>query len=209
MNPKYPQIALTQISGFALTKDTAQPKETIDFLVNLVFGSEENYLECWLGSPNSYVLNSDGSITVEMPQDSEGKYVYPCLPYLAGGLTDIFPHSDANLFFSQNGNVTAGSITEAEKYNALFKQFYDSLKNGAVFETPPQYQNINSQTYEANKSFAGKWYADCLKNAITNPDYTVQQAIDEYLGAMLNIGGNQMLDEMNAAIGKKTAYYYG
>ncbi len=209
LNPKYPQIAFTQISGFAMTKDTTQPKETVDFLVNMVFGSEENYLECWLGLQNSYMINSDGSITVEMPQDSHGKYVYPCMPYLAGGLTNIFPHSDANLFFRQNGAVTAESITEAEKYNALSKQFYDSLKNGSVFEIPQQYRNIKSQTYEANKNFTGNWYADCLKNAITNPDYTVQQAIDEYLAAMLNIGGNQMLDEMNAAIGKETAYYYG
>ena len=209
LNPAYPQTAFTITNGFAMTKDTTQPKETLNFFINMLFGSEQNYLECWLGSSENYMLNSDGTITVEMPQDSKGKFVYPCIPDLTGGLSELFPFSDANIFFSQNGVISTEKGTGAGEYNFHFKEEYDSLKNGTVVQIPPSYKIIKSATYDANKDFTDKWFKECFENAITNSDITVQQAIDDYLGSMLNIGGNQMLDEMNAAIGKKTAYYYG
>jgi len=208
LNPTFPQTAFTFTNGFAMTKDTPQPKETINFFVNMLFGSEQNYLECWLGSADNYILNSDGTITVEMPKDSEGKYVYPCTPNLTGGLLNIFPYSDANIFFSQNGVVTMESKTDAGQHNAQFERQYDLLKNGTIVEIPPSLRIIKSVTYNANKNFVDRWYYECFEAAITSSDITVQQAVDDYLGAMLNISGNVMLDEMNAAIGKETTQYY-
>ena len=89
----------------------------------------------------------------------------------------------------------------------------DSLENGSLIKIPPEFQVIQSATYEEKASeVVGKYYM-CLRGAIyypgVEPDKTVQQLVDEYKAAMLELGGNQMLDEMNAAIGKKTAYYYG
>jgi hypothetical protein len=130
------------------------------------------------------------------------------MPNLTGGLPDIFPRSNANIYYSQNGVVDIDSKTEIGKYNAFLKLQYDALKNGAVIEIPLLYQNINSATYDEEINVTGKLFRECFQDAIVSPNKTVQQVVDEYKKAMFELGGNTMLDEMNAAIGKKTAYYY-
>jgi len=218
MNSEYPQALFTNISGFAMTQNTPQPQETINLLVDMLFGSEQNYLQCWLGSSDNYTLNSDGMIIIEMAQDSAGNYVTLGMPNLAGELSDIFPYSNADLLYSKNGVVTTKSKTNAEKYKARLKLLEDSLENGSVVEIPPEYLIISSVTYDADLSDDTKpsdvpsidsmcWQYFYM--AIMNRKRAVQQIVDEYREKMLNRSGNMMLDEMNAAIGKKTAYYYG
>ena len=212
LNPEYPQFANTSVYGFAMTKDTPQPKETINQFLNMLFESKENYLECWLGASDNYVLNSDGTITVIMPQNADGSFTYPPTPNLTGGMSDIFPYSDANVFFSQNGVIGKGSETEAGIQNDRFTLLYDSFKKGLIVEVPAFYQTtVRNNIYTAiNKDpYIKMLYRDCIKNAITSSKRTVQEVVDNYREEMFNLGGNAMLDEMNAAIGKKTAYYYG
>jgi hypothetical protein len=217
LNPEYPQLISTEISGFAMYNDTPQPKETINLLVDMLFGSKENYLECWLGTDN-YILNSDGTLTIKMSTDSAGNAVFPCVPNLTGGLTELFPFSDANIsyLYSQSGDAGTDIGADADAKNkARLTMFSDSLQNGSLVKIPPEYQVIQSATYYANASeVVARYYQDIIMDtiyfpALHNPDKTVQQIVDEYKAAMLALGGNQMLDEMNAAIGKKTAYYYG
>lgn len=212
LNPVYPQFANTAVYGFAMAKDTPQPEETINQFLNMLFGSEENYLECWLGTPDNYVLNSDGTVTVKMPQNADGSFTYPPMPNLTGGMSDIFPYSDANIFFSQNGVVDKGSKTEASIQNDRFTILYDSLKKGLIVEVPSFYQTTilnNVNTAIRNDNYIRILYMDCIKNALTSSTRTVQQVVDDYREEMFNYGGNAMLDQINAAIGKKTAYYYG
>ncbi len=211
LNPEYPQIALTSVDGFAMTKDTPQPKETINQFLNMLFGSKENYLECWLGASDNYVLNSDGTVTVKMPQNADGSFSYPPMPNLTGGMSDIFPYSDANVFFSQNGVIGKGSETEAGIQNDRFTILYDSFKKGSIVEVPAFYQTTifnNINTAVKNDNYIMTLYRDCIKDAMTSSEYTVQQVVDNYRKEMFNNGGNALLDQINAAIGKKTAYYY-
>ncbi len=209
LNPEYPKVAATYRRGFAMTNDTPQPQETVNFIVNMLFGSEQNYLECWLGSPDHYILNSDGSITFKLVKDTKGNYIHPGMPNLAGGLSDIFPYSDANIFYSQDGVIDMETTTSYGKYNSILKQQNDLFKSGAVVEIPLKYFVLHSKAYDARKTDIGLLYSEYFEKAITSSDQTVQQILDEYKAKMFNLGGNQMLDQMNAAIGKKTAYYYG
>jgi len=207
LNPEYPQLISAEVNGFAMAKDTPQPKETVNLLVDILFGSEQNYLDCWLGSEN-YALNSDGTLTIKMAEDSEGNAVPPCVPNLTGGLSDIFPYSEANISYSQTG----GNSADAKNKERL-KLLVDSLANGSLVEIPPEFQTIRSAAFGAMAEKVAGSYHSCIFYAICYPsmypDKTVQQLVDEYKAKMLKRGGNQMLDEMNAAIGKKTAYYYG
>ncbi|HOP11309.1 MAG TPA: ABC transporter substrate-binding protein [Oscillospiraceae bacterium] len=212
LNPEYPQLALTTTRGFAMTKGTPQPKETINQFINMLFGSEDCYLECWLGSSDHYVLNSDGTITVKMPQNADGSYTYPPMPNLTGGLTDIFPYSDANIFFSPNGVIDEEAKAEADEYNDRFTLLYDSFKKGIIVEVPALYSATISKeinTAVNNDLYIQTLYMSCIKSAITSTKYTVREVVDGYREEMLNMGGNALLDKINAAIGKETAYYYG
>ncbi len=214
LNPEYPQVAFTDMKGFAMIKDTPQPRETINFFIDLLFGSEQSYLECWLGSSDSFVQNGDGTITVAMTQDLTDTFVVPAMPNLTGGLSELFPYSYTDIIYSQNGTVATTSEIEAHKAQA--KLLNDSLQNGTVIQLPPEYQIIQSATYNGYTENGSnqynnlyKLYSRCFFDAIRNSDKTVRQIVDEYKAAMHDLGSNQILDEMNAAIGKKTAYYYG
>jgi len=212
LDPEYPQIALTSEYGFVMAKDTPQPEETINQFINMLFGSEESYLECWLGSSDTYILNSDGTVTVKMPQNADGNFEYPPMPNLTGGLTDIFPYSDANIFFSQDGVIDEESKTEADEYNDRFTLLYDSFEKGVIVEVPAFYQTtVKNEISTAinNDHYIQTLYMSYIKSAITSSKYTVQEVVDGYREEMLNLGGNALLDQINAAIGKTTAYYYG
>jgi len=209
LNPEYPQILFTELSGFAMNAGTPQPQETVNLLIDMLFGSEQNYLECWLGSSDNYILNSDGTLTFKMAEDSLGNAVPPCIPNLTGGLSELFPYSDENIIYCSADGYT-DTNTVIAKNKARIKMFSDSLENGSLIEIPPEFQKIKSDTYDKYISAAYKLYYKCFSDAIYMPtEKTVQQILDEYKAAMLELGGNQMLDEMNAAIGKKIAYYYG
>ncbi|HOP12120.1 MAG TPA: M56 family metallopeptidase [Oscillospiraceae bacterium] len=212
LNSEYPQIIVSSVNGFAMTPDTPQPQETVNLLIDMLFGSQENYLECWLGSSDNYTLNSDGTITVNMVQNSDGDYIIPSLPSLTGGLPDIFPYSDADIYYGQDGVIDTSTDTYTGKLNAFLRQKSDAINSGEMIKIPlayQLYQSMKSSTYYENKNAAYKLYLKYFQNAIFDSDQTVQEIVDEYRAAMLELGGNQMLDEMNAAIGKTTAYYYG
>jgi len=210
-NSLCPQVLENFTSGFIMTNETPQPKETIDLFVNMLFGSEQNYLECWLGSSNNYIINSDGTITVKMVQNKDGSYVFPAIPDLTGGLADVFPYSEAKIVYSQDGVITNDSKSTAGRENEYYNTMYDSLEKGTTVKISPVYTMINSVSYYADQKIQNDviyLYEKCIKDAITGTE-SVQQIIEIYRDEMYKLGGNQMLDEMNAAIGKTTAYYYG
>ncbi len=209
LNPEYPQVIFTNTRGFALGKDTPQPQETVNLLIDMLFGSEQSYLNCWLGSPDNYILNSDGSLTIKMAKDSQGKSVQPCTPNLTSGLSQLFPFSDENIIYCPADDTGTDRAALITKNKARIKMFDDSLRNGSLVEIPAEFQRIRSDTFGQYYRDVGNLNFKCCRDAIIDPTQTVQQVLDDYKAKMLALGGNQMLDEMNAAIGKKTAYYYG
>ncbi|HOP10682.1 MAG TPA: ABC transporter substrate-binding protein [Oscillospiraceae bacterium] len=209
LNTAYPRILNNMVDGFVMAKDTDQPQETVDLFVNMLFGSESNYLECWLGSSDNYILNSDGTITIKMVQNADGSYTYPCTPDLTGKLTDIFSYSDANIYYSQDGVVVTDSESDAGEANQYYQTLYNLLQTRGIMKIAPVYSLFSSPSYFSSTKDIRYLYQKCIWEAITDTDYTVQEIVMQYRLDLLNMGGNQMLDEMNAAIGKETAYYYG
>ena len=106
LNQQYPQILGNNVSGFFLPNDMPQPQEAVNLFMDMMFGSEQSYLDCWLGSSDRYIINSDGTITMNMVQNSDESYTAPAMPNLTGGLTDVFPYSKTDILYNQNGVVT-------------------------------------------------------------------------------------------------------
>ncbi|HNX14436.1 MAG TPA: ABC transporter substrate-binding protein [Oscillospiraceae bacterium] len=212
LNQQYPQILENNVSGFFLTNDVPQPQEAVNLFIDMIFGSEQSYLDCWLGSSDRYIINSDGTITMNIVQNSDGSYAVPAMPNLTGGLTDVFPYSKTDILYNQNGVVTNDLKTEAGQKNKEYEMIKDALAKGMVVKVPTAYDFINTSsyntTYDSNNSKIYLLYRQCITDAITNNQTTVEQAVKDYRKAIFNMGGNAMLDEMNAAIGKKTVYYY-
>jgi len=208
LNPSYPQIAQCSTQGYIMTKDTPEPKETVNFLVNMLFGSEQNYLDCSLGLSDNYVLNGDGSITIKLKVNEDGLPINIGMPNLVGTLPGVL-YSEHKIIYEYSGTANPQYAEIFENSNQSNAYVNDAVKKGLACKVPVAYSQIHISKFYENKSVIDSLYLTCIQDAITATDWTVQQIIDDYKEAMLNLGGNFMLDQINAAIGKQTAYYYG
>jgi hypothetical protein len=84
----------------------------------------------------------------------------------------------------------------------------NALNSGLAQKVGLPYSFPISATLNANISDITKAFHDCFVNAISNPDYTVRKALDEYAVAMEKAGAQQVLVEANNAIGKTTTQRY-
>ncbi len=204
LNPAYPQVLGEYVKGYIMTKDTPQPKETLNFLVDMLFGSEDNYFECRFGSPERYSENSDGTLTLHLTEMPDGSYGTPPMPNLVGDLPGLFSGSGGNVYYSRNGVVKDAEVTKA---------YYDSidqaLANGTLTTVPISLRFIRLFDYFISQRDIYRLYLQCINVAVTGEHTPVADIVDEYRTAMYDMGGNELLDAANAAIGKQTAYYYG
>jgi len=209
LNPSYPQLLDSSMTGYFMIKDTPEPEEAANFFVNMLFGSEENYLECSLGLSDNYIVNSDGSITLKLIVNDEGGVDSFPIPNLVGALPGAFPHSNQNFSLEVTGTLTpelAASVERSKQKSALIDS---AVRQGVALKVPFSYQQIYAVRFIEKKADIKYLYFHCVQDAIIDTDYTVQEIVAQYRLDMLNMGGNAMLDEMNTVIGKQTAYYYG
>lgn len=204
LNRAYPQILDEYVKGYVMTKDTPQPKETINLLVDMLFGSEQNYFDCRFGSPEFYSQNSDGTLTVQLAKMPDGSYDTPPMPNLVGNLPGLFPYSDGNLYYNRDG--AAYNSENTKKYYDLIDQ---ALANETAITVPISLRFIRSTDYYLSQRDIYQLYTKCINDAITGVNTSVADIVEEYRIAMFDMGGNEILDAANAAIGKKTTYYYG
>jgi len=205
LNANKPQMVFKSQTGYFLTTDTPQPKETVNLLVDMLFGSEENYLDCWLGSSGNYTLNSDGTITVEKSRSSDGNYVVPARPDLVRYLPDVFDCSQAGIIYSENG-ITDTTVTGSGQYPEVFDQLVD---RHLIQETRSVWGYGKKAAYVyAYQNDIDTLYSTCIKDAITDNSRTVEQIVKTYKKSMLDLGGNSILDMMNSMSCTHAAYYY-
>ena len=197
------------MTGYIMTKDTPQPKETVNFFVDMLFGSEQNYLDCYLGLSENYVLNSDGSTTLKLNVAEDGSINNIPSPGLVGSLPGVFAHSSKNFKLEIDGTLSSEMADAVERSDEYLAAIDNAVKQGSAVKVPVTYRQIHSLKFYEDKTDINYLYVNCIKDAITAENWTVQEIVEQYRMDMLNMGGNALLDEMNAAIGKKTAYYYG
>ncbi|HNX14979.1 MAG TPA: hypothetical protein PK854_09200 [Oscillospiraceae bacterium] len=205
LNPENPQMVYTKSDGYMLTKDTPQPKETINLLVDMLFGSEQNYLDCWLGSSDNYSKNSDGTFTVKKIRISSTSYAIPAMPNLVSYIPDVFPCSKSGISYSQNG-IAGKPETGPNQFPAVYNELVSKSKVRATWD-PWKMTPTSAYLYSfQNDIFT--LYNTCIKDAITDNSRTVGQIIKTYKEGMLNLGGNTLIDLMNASNSKHAVYYY-
>lgn len=205
LNAAYPQMVYTKSNGYFLAKDTQQPKETVNLLVELLFGSEQNYLDCWLGSSDNYSKNTDGTITVKKVKTSGKSYAIPAMPNLVQYIPDVFPCSKAGIQYSQNG-VVSKPETGSDQYPEAFSEL---AAQGKIRTTRSiwGYGGKSNYIYSLQNDISAL-YNTCIKDAITDTSRPVTQIIKEYKEKMQNLGGNTILEAMNSMNHTHTYYYY-
>jgi len=172
-----------------------------DFFTNSSAGNAETAKQEWLdemserydvnfrvySNSNTYSESSNSSAADQETDDTS-----------SAGIVSVSTDSISSLKYG----IKTGNYIPLEDYladNAVWNALPDDFKS--LFEVDGHIYAIPASVSRVQYIFAA--------TIMTREDKTVQQMINEYKEKMLNMGGNDMLDEMNAAIGKKTAYYYG
>ncbi len=207
-----PQILFPVGTPYVMINGTAQPAETINFFVDLLYGSGANYTEAYVGLERNLVHNSDGSITLKMRLDEEasekageGIYVSRHMANLAGVVEGVF-HSENLEVITTDNEIVRIQKQETAAYDK--QTMTTALNTGLVKKIGLQYSFPLSKTLNTNIGAIAKAFRDCYVKAISSPDYTVRQALDEYAIAMEKIGAQQVLVEANTVIGKTATQRY-
>lgn len=207
-----PQMLFPQGGAFVLINGTAQPAETANFFIDLLYGSQANYLEARVGLPANYIRNSDGSITLKKMLDEdaseeagEGVYVQRHTANLAGVIEGMYNSENLEIITSdkENARIHAREIMAYEKQAVTA-----ALNSNAAIKRGLPYSFPVSKTLTSNVNAILTAFHTCFVNAISNEDYTVGQALNEYAIAMEQLGAQQVLVESNAAIGKTATQRY-
>ncbi len=206
------QVLFPTGTPYVMINGTSQPAETINFFVDLLYGTEASYIESYVGLEQNLVHNSDGSVTLKMMLDEdaseeagEGVYVSRHMANLVGIVEGVYHSENLEVIKTENENVRVQK-KETEAYDK--QTMTNALNTGLVEKAGLRYSFPLSKTLNTNISEITKAFKTCFVNAISNPDYTVKQALEEYAIAMDKLGAQQVLVEANKAIGKTTTQRY-
>ena len=198
LNPAYPRNISTNVSGYFLTNETDQPRETVNLLLQMLLSSQENYLESRLGTPENYSVGSDGTVTVRKSLNSDKHYVIPAMPNLVQNLPEAFLSSNADILYTST--AAAGAATTRSDYQQMIEK---ATEDGTVAPLRVLYSKPTS--YYAVQKYILKFYNTCISDAITDNSKSVEEVISTYKANMFKLGGNDILDDM----GGGGLYNYG
>lgn len=206
------QLLYPMSTPYVLLAGTAQPAEVINFFVDLLYASEDNYLESYVGLADNYVRNADGTIQLKMilSQDSSvdfGEEVY--ISRHQAGLVDkvegLYPNAQVFIATVKDAGALAH---EREIYDYTNQKLSEAIISRAAVKMSGSYSAVQSQFLIQNYAKVNELFFTCCKEAIMNPDTTVQQELTTYRNAMRALGADQILTEANQAIGKPNPQTY-
>jgi hypothetical protein len=99
--------------GFVVSTSVKNPKDVVNFFVDMMFSSVENYLECSYGLPEHYVIGSNGVVTLKYADEDQKVLPLKC------GLINC-PE-----FLTENGYV---AVTKDQDAKTMLKFQTDIMK---------------------------------------------------------------------------------
>lgn len=188
-----PVTYMENTAGYVLIKNTEDPKASVNAFVDILFGSKQSFLSCYMGQPEHYTCKNDNAYVMNLNGE---------IPYLNPNLvTATSVLFDDDVTFFRNGNYSEGSV-QLQKDSAEYekKYFERYTKTGQLFKVPVFYTMV-SDTYAA---FDWSIYVAFQKLMLTLMDNntTVEEALERYQTEMQIYQVDTILEEANTNIGK-------
>lgn len=200
---KTTQVIYPTSTAYVMRKGTEQPSETINFFVDLLFASEDNYLEAALGLDSYYIKNYDGTITMIQQIDYDASSTAGTTMYLptnkAGLVGRIEDYYDAATAKVHIGTNTDGITREDEINNYKSSMLQTAEQQGIIVKADPRYAYVNSNLL-ANSKEIPSIFKDCFMQAITGTE-PISAVLAKYRSDMQAAGGNTVLSQANDALG--------
>lgn len=186
--------------GYTLVKGTNQPEETVNTFVDMIFDKEMHFmLRCGI---EGKTFRWEGDTLIIMTDPSTGK------PYDQPGLTMEMPQFDRFKY----PWCYDGSEHEIEETLALFNIEKEMIKsaesNNSIFIIDKfTYDTPVSEEFTLQGSDMYNAFEEEVTKAILG-EKPIPQALLDYRLRMKALGGDKVLSEANAAIGKKPIQKY-
>jgi len=189
-------------TGYCLMVGTPQPAETINFFVDLMFSSEDCWIECyWNLLDVAIVRESDGTYTRKFFDEASNKF------YLNANLaqfveTEIYPAKNY-IIFNEGANKTAAleRSKAAIAYNSAMTQA--AIAAGRVILLPEGYKAVQnySPTYVKHSGEILSYQTSFIYDGFMKTSITVDKLFATYKKNMAAVGGDKVLQEANEAFG--------
>jgi len=180
--------------AYCLLTGSTQPLETARYLLNMMWGSESNWLASSAGL-SGYTKTESGLIL----DYADSSYTLIPRPNLCGTIPGMFEPKDYLRFYTDTSaaNKELAQVSSVHYYTMIT----EGLANGDFYFRHPLLNGITSTTYSEKTDAIHATFVQLLKSAITDPNTTVSDAISAYRQSMGTLGGDKVLSEANAALG--------
>lgn len=195
---------------FVLMKGTPQPKETINYVVDLWFAADNNYFESrWGLLDDWYVKQSDGSFMRKFKDKAADTYW--CQLGTCALIDQVSPSPYPNGKFSVWDEDRRGPADKRNAASNAYKTALDTtaLEAGLVYTTKGEYfsPQINSAQWLTYAGEANAYAMAFMIDGFTKgKSKTLDKLLAEYKTNMNAINGDLMLKEMNQAFGMTNNY---
>jgi ABC-type glycerol-3-phosphate transport system substrate-binding protein len=191
---------------YILIAGTENPQEQVDAFINIFLGDEVGhwsgrygvYEKMWDFGPNNEIVRQIKTVV-----DDARKY-YPG-PGIVGdiipGLNHIeYPHV-------LDGEDPAASAKRAALYEKEVEYINEGLAKGLLYPQPNLWNQPTSDTYRDVAADFKRIFEESVAKAVTG-QVSVDEAIADYKKQIGALGGQKVLDEANAFIGKTSSTVY-
>jgi len=189
--------------GYCLMVGTAQPAETINFFVDLMYSSEDCWIEChWNLLDTAIVRESDGTYTCKYIDEANQKYYSTGCNLAQVVETELYPASNYIIYNQGTNKAAALQRTKAAiAYNTAMTQA--AVAAGRVIILPEGYKAVQnySPTYVKHEGDIISYQESFIYDGFMKTSITVDKLFATYKKNMAAIGGDKVLEEANTAWG--------
>ena len=188
--------------GYCLMVGTPQPAETVNFFVDLMFSSEDTWLDCYVNLVGKAIIKeSDGTYTRKY-FDAAKKVYYGTANISQVVEPDLYPAKNY-LFFNEGANKTAALKRSQATiaYNSSMTQ--EAIAAGRVITVPEIYKGVQnySPTYVKHSGEITAYQFSFYYDGFMKVNIPIDKLFATYKKNMAAIGGNKVLQETNTAWG--------
>ncbi|HNX14348.1 MAG TPA: hypothetical protein PK854_00470 [Oscillospiraceae bacterium] len=189
-------------SGYCLMVGTPQPAETINFFVDLLYSSEDAWIDSYQNLLGKAIIReSDGTYTRKY--FDEAKKVYYGSANLCNVVeTELYPASKFIIFNEGTSRTAALARQRATiAYNSAMTQA--AIAAGRVVILPEGYKAVQnySPTYVKHSGEITSYQTSFLFDGFMKSSITIDKLFATYKKSMAAVGGDKVLKEANQAWG--------
>ena len=192
---------------YVMSANTEKPNEMANAFIDTFFGSEIGFFSGYLGIYNKYWKYGDDGEIFRMAKSRDGETA----TYYA--TANITRNIEGTPFSLQVKGYRLAADTEKafQDRDDYYKLVNATMKKGLdekiYFSYPHAWSEPSSETYDKINADIKRIFDEMVAAAVTG-NMTVDEAIASYRKQVGDIGGQKVLDEWNASIGKTSSSVY-